>query len=119
MKAVPISGEAQYWAVQKVMGGDAHSCPFPTHTLINDAGEIVGAFSVKCAPVLFFWMDSTRHNAIAAARAYALAEQEMRELGCSQVILQVEKTSPFYEYIPKIGYDVLGDVTMFRKQLAP
>lgn len=118
MTSHQILTREEFEGLTEEMAGDLHSCFLPTHILKDDQGKIAGAFSTACTPVLFFWIHSSRHNPVAAAHAYALAEQEFRRLGHTRIILHLEKTSPFYPYITKVGYEILGDVTMFTKELA-
>lgn len=118
MTAHQILNSEAWDELSAVMALDSHACYLPTHILRDETGAIAGAFSTVCAPVLFFWIQSTRDNAIAAAHAYALAEQEFRRQGHARILLFLEKKSPFYPYITKIGYTALGDVTAFNKELA-
>lgn len=118
MTTHPILIQSEWAELIGVMGGDSHSCHNPTHILRDDQGKIAGAFSTSCAPVLFFWLQSTRRNPIAAAHAYALVEQAFKKLGHHHILLYLEKSSPFYPYLTKVGYCPLGEVTAFTKELA-
>lgn len=117
MTAHQIKSSEEFEGLVEEMAGDSHSCFLPTHILKDEQGKIAGAFSTACAPVLFFWIHSSRRNPLAAAHAYALAEQEIRLLGHARILLHLEKSSPFYPYLTKVGYDVLGEVTLFTKIL--
>lgn len=117
MTSHQILTHEEFDGLTEEMASDSHSCFLPTHILKDDQGRTAGAFSTACAPVLFFWVHSSRHNAVAAAHAYALAEQEFRRLGHDRILLHLESSSPFYPYLVKVGYESLGDMTLFTKSL--
>lgn len=117
MTSHPITTAEEWLALNAVMDSDSHSCFLPTHILRDNQGVIAGAFSVQCAPVLFFWIHSHRHNALAAAHGYALAEAEFRKRGHARILLYLEKDSPFYPYLSRVGYEEHGDVTLLTKSL--
>lgn len=119
MKSIPIDTDAQRRALAEHLALDSrHSCYRPTHLLVDDQGDIRGAFSTAFAPVLFFWMDPTDGDALASRRGYELAEQEFRRLGHRAILLPVQYWSPFYPFVAALGYTKLGECELHEKVLA-
>ena len=99
------------------MDEEGHSVPDVTHmvkiSILDD--HIIGAFSVAYAPCLFFWMHTTRSNAIGSYRAFRKASAILKEMGHEKPILIIDKTSPFYAFLDRLGYSILGTGEIFIK----
>ena len=94
------------WVLEE-MEADGHGVPQPTH-LFRDGTELIGAFSVAYAPCLFFWMHSGRGSAFSSFKAFRDALGTLHDMGHPNPILLIEPNSPFYKYLPRLGYGVAG-----------
>lgn len=104
-------------AVHAAMLADGgHHVPCVSHFFEVD-GKIVGAFSVAYAPCLFFWYDSAPKHAIGSARAFKQAVQAIKALGCKRVIVLINPESPFYRWIPKIGFTFLASNELWKLEI--
>lgn len=97
-----------------VLEEDGHSIPSPTHIVWNGT-QIIGAYSLAYAPCLFFWMHSTRATKFDSYRAFSKATATLEQMGHSKPILIIENSSPFYEFLNRLGYSILGKGEIFMK----
>ena len=96
------------------MDEDGHSVPGVTHAVF-EGDQIVGAFSVAYAPCLFFWMATTGDSSLGSYRVFRMATELLKEMGHDKPILIIDKTSPFYAFLDRLGYSVLGTGEIFIK----
>lgn len=113
MRIQDVSGNRLHYA-QLYMHDDGHYVPAITH-VVTDNDQVIGAFSVSAAPVLFFWMHTTRAMPIHCFKAFRQAESILRDAGHENPILIIERSSPFYPFLQRLGYGISGKAELFTK----
>ncbi len=98
--------------VQDRMAKDGHNVPSVSHYFLMEDKGVVGAYSVLYAPVVFFWMRSDM-TGITSFRGLALVRQTLREMGHKRMILPIETSSPYFEYLTGLGLNHLGKGELF------
>lgn len=97
---------------------DGHAPLFPTHEVCSPSdGSTVGYLSLLNTPVLNFWM----HTKNAKARDSWFALQVAENIAAQHtkaLVLPCTTTSPYYTYLPRLGYKSLGQFELFVKDLA-
>ncbi len=104
--------EADYGALVEQMKLDGHGVPSITHVVVNDS-EYIGAFSIAFAPCLFFWMDTGKAQAMNSYKAFKQSIKILADAGYPHPILLISEESPFYAYLPKMGYNFIGQGQIF------
>jgi hypothetical protein len=107
-----IADAAEMQVVQDTMDEDGHNVPSVSHYFIIENEGVVGAFSVAYAPVVFFWMQ-TGVTGITSFRAITLVRKTLREMGHHRMILPIEESSPYFEYLTGLGLTHLGKGELF------
>lgn len=116
MRMIEIDSECSndFRLLAELMDEDGHSLPSPTHLFVSHKG-VIGACSLAYAPCLFFWMHSTRATKFDSYRAFSKATATLEQMGHSKPILIIENSSPFYEFLNRLGYSILGKGEIFMK----
>ena len=105
MRVEEITNDELWKQVVEEMRLDGHGVPRPTHAVLSDDGkEVIGAYSLHFAPCLFFWMHTKRGTAITSYRALRGALGQITELGYETPLLLIQRESPFYPYVKKMGF---------------
>lgn len=110
-----LMAPADELALRAAAGADGHVVVAPTH-VVDRRGEIVGYASIGSARMFFAWLDSQKLGAIESFAAWREAEQLLAKGGGGPVILPCTETSPLRPFVEKMGYQRLGEATLFVKQ---
>lgn len=78
---------------------------------------VLGAFSVRDLPVVWFWMDTRTSEPLASWRAWREVERVAKELGCQRIVLPIEPQSPFYPFVTRMGFTLIAPCELFHKSL--
>jgi len=97
---------------------DGHGVIAPTHIVEKDQ-TIVGYYSLGCVPTIFSWMDKDRVTQRDSLTTLSLAENELalRVGQGSLICIQCQKDSPFHDVLTGLGYESVGEATIFIKKL--
>jgi hypothetical protein len=96
---------------------DDHVVICPTH-VITKKGEIVGYVSIGSVWMVNAWVDSRRVNRFESTRLLRESEEVAEQMGGAAICVPCAQTSPFYPYMKRLGYDVLGFSSFNLKMLA-
>lgn len=114
MNIYAIDPAGRYDDLIDAMLEDGHGVPNPTH-IVESGNQLIGAFSLAYAPVLFFWMSTTRADRLTSHRAFCAAQDILKDMGHSKPILLIQESSPFYPYIERLGFGFIGKGEVFIK----
>lgn len=102
--------------LNKCAAEDNHTAIATTHIVRKDDG-IVGAVGIASVPQVFFWMDTKKTNGRDALAVVNFYENVLREHGATLISLPCPESSPFFEYIPNLGYADIGQYRLFAKDV--
>lgn len=94
---------------------DGHTCPFPTH-VIHKGEEIVGAVSMGTVPMIMAWMHTARCTPRDSLNQLSVVESILKSAGAKTWCFPCTEDSPFYKVLEALGYEKVGDVTLFIKK---
>ena len=101
-----------------VAGADKHVLVRPTHIIEREKDdELLGYVSVGAVPMVVMYM---RPNTAKARESFQV-EQECERLvaasGAPFLCMPCAMTSPFYKYLPRLGFTSFGLHDMFMKAI--
>lgn len=101
---------------------DEHNPICPTHlaqVLVEGRPQVVGYASIGIVPMVFCWVHSKRVRARDSFTLLRQVEEAARVRAPAGIICTpCGFGSPFYKYMPKLGYNHCGDGGIFLKILA-
>jgi hypothetical protein len=116
-RLVPFSRTQEEFKLLEALGKeqDDHGCFYPTEVIVKD-DKPVGWISVGAMPTMLAWF-STKHLKVRdSLQLINTIECMQRRLGAPAMLMPCRKDSPFYKYFEKIGYQTMGDYTLFLKE---
>jgi len=96
---------------------DNHMVLYPSHILKNNDNDIIGYASVCSAPVVMVWSDSKKMTALQSVRVLHEVEDKLKLMGIKQYLMPCAKISPYFKYMPKLGFSELGESVWHIKNL--
>lgn len=115
LKIIPFLKERRA-ELEAVAASDAHLALYPTHT-VNDGAEMVGYVSAFSLPIVSVWLHTKRVKAIDSVRLLNGMEAGFRMNGLKEYIMPCMSTSPFHPNMNRLGFQPIGEVTWFHKDL--
>ena len=113
-----IKTKEEYQYVSKMAQKDGHSVPYPSHALYNKEGDVVGAWSLANAPIVFIWSHTEKLKKIDSMYQNETLNAIMHEKGINDFLITCDKDSPYYKHMDKFGYESLNwETSMFIKNL--
>ncbi|GEM_PF-4700912 len=112
MKTYQITTPVESAYVHNLMVMDGHNVPCVSHAVSDDQGQIIAAFSTVYAPAVFMWVHSAQ-TPMVSFKVFCHIRQTMRDLGHARIILPTETTSPYYQYLERLGLTRLGAGELF------
>ena len=113
-----IKTKEEYAYANKMAIKDGHSVPYATHILHNKEGDVVGLWSLASVPMVFVWHHQNKMNRTDSIYCNETIHALMDEKGLSNFFIACDKTSPYYKYMDKFGYESLNwETCIFSKDL--
>lgn len=106
-----VSGPQDVQAIADAMGKDNRLEIMPTH-IIEKNGEVVGHWSINSMPLLLAW----HHDNLKGRESLVLIntiKTLMNDRGHKQHMIGLSKESPYNDYFPRIGYNLLGSTNLY------
>jgi len=113
-----IKTKEEYQYVSKMAQKNGHGVPYPSHALYNKQGDVVGAWSLANAPIVFIWSHTEKMNKMDSIYHNETLDAIMDEKGINKFLIACDKDSPYYKHMEKFGYESLNwETSMFIKSL--
>ena len=93
---------------------DSHIVIAPTQVVVK-GGHIVGYASIGAIPMVHVWLDSRHVFARESVGLLEVTERIIRPRA-GAYIMPCSEQSPFYKYMPKLGFTVLGNASLNFKR---
>lgn len=111
IEITPLKDELQLRALYHNAQEDGHLPLYPSH-LVTKQDEIVGYLSLARMPIFLAWLHTQKINAHESYRVLKNGEKLLRDAGHSSVILPCAKSSPFFEFLPRLNYQPVSTMTL-------
>ena len=116
-QVVPITSEAELAALRDAAAADKHGTLLPTHIIWKNR-KIAGCFSVARVPLVTTWLSTTDMHGRDTLIAVNAVENIVSGLGGGLIVAPVQKDSPLFPVMERLGYSPCGEFTLFQKNLA-
>ena len=83
---------------------DGHNLLVPTHIVEREGSGTLGAVSLGSVPFVTLWMDSGKAKPRDSVETVNLSLHLMEQKQVRILTVGCEQTSPFYPYMPKLGF---------------
>ena len=113
-----IKTKEEYAYANKMAEKNGHSVPYATHILHNKEGDVVGLWSLASVPMVFVWHHTEKMNRTDSIYCNETIAALMDEKGINNFFIACDKSSPYYKYMDKFGYESLDwETCIFSKNL--
>lgn len=111
-----VRTQEQFEAVKAAAAADNHQVLAPTHAFrLGDT--IVASASIGSVPTVHLWADSKSMNARRSLCCFRMVETFCQTLGYRAILVPCAENSPFYPFMPKLGFTRLGTSSLNLKAL--
>lgn len=108
-----ITDKETYDLVMRLSKEDNHEMSPATHVVCNDEGSIIGSISIL--PTAIVWMDTKKNNACSSVKMEQQLTTFFGMSGEKVMMVPCKKSSPYNEYLTKLGYIKVSDFDLFLK----
>lgn len=113
---VPMSAGLQL-PLKQAAESDNHIPLWPTDVLVK-GGEIIGCLSLAAMPIAHCWMHTKKASAFDSLKMIQAVDEKMRDRNVYSFVAVCSDNSPYYDVLPRFGYDNAGKGAFFLKNVS-
>lgn len=115
-RIVPLTTPEEVERMRLAGEADNHGTGYFTDAVLRGP-EIIGGFSLMATPYVNWWMHSQKAGLRDSLQVMNTVEWGMRRLKQRDLYVPVSDDSPYHQHMERLGYNKLGEFTLFQKGL--